>query len=59
MSETKELKPCPFCGSRADVFQTLNGYHCVQCVVCGCGTLNTRNEEIAVKAWNRRVKNND
>lgn len=56
MPEAKELKPCPFCGSRADVFQTLNGYHCVQCVVCGCGTMKCREITNAVKAWNRRVK---
>lgn len=62
-----ELKPCPFCGGRAFVFQSGNGIW-VQCYDCLCGTSvhsphpdmpslpHTVDEcaERAVTEWNRR-----
>lgn len=55
MSEIK-LKPCPFCGGKAESFQDYMGWFVVQCK-CGIGTLHYSTLEAAVKAWNRRTPN--
>lgn len=68
-----ELKPCPFCGGRAQISKhTVNDGQChfqsgvVHCITCGCrtseyiidGYLGVENTiDDAVKAWNRRVDN--
>lgn len=60
-----ELKPCPFCGSKAQSDYILNGnnrrWYSVICVnsKCRCGVFNTEygyfNAEDATEAWNRRA----
>ena len=60
-----ELKPCPFCGGKADVIQTkclTNGcvlyhvYHsALKCPIYEIQTENMPTEEEAIEAWNRRV----
>ena len=53
-ANTPDLKPCPFCGGKAELFNSYDGYHCVQCTVCYCSTLNFRKEQTAINFWNRR-----
>ena len=52
---SEELKPCPFCGCRAEINFYYDCYYSVQCVVCGCGTLNHRSKEKAIYDWERRI----
>lgn len=58
-----ELKPCPFCGGKAETREYYHyglGYeHWVKCTICEVrtpgGIDNTEHSEI--KIWNRRVDN--
>ena len=50
-----DLKPCPFCGGKAELFHSYDGYHCVQCTCCACGTIHMRTEMDVVRMWNRRA----
>lgn len=65
----EELKPCPFCGGKADIWkkQYPNGYidgvwktrttWVADCSVCDCvcsEIFKTKKE--AIEAWNRRVE---
>ena len=51
-----DLKPCPFCGGRADWWETESDTHRFQivCVECFCGTDECVSEEVALKRWNTR-----
>ena len=60
--ETK-LKPCPFCGSEAEIesfttkvalFKKVTG-KCITCKSCKCRTELMLDEEEAIETWNRRV----
>ncbi len=66
-----ELKPCPFCGGKAELDYTAGGRPCilfakVKCITCGNGTKIFPTEdkygnpiegtEYAEKSWNRRLK---
>ena len=53
MSEIK-LKPCPFCGGKADLYLDGRGLYVVQCDYCGNRTICCQTKEGAVGAWNRR-----
>ena len=51
--ENKELKPCPFCGGKAEDLV----YDCefwINCMKCHNGTSPYDSQEEAVKAWNTR-----
>ena len=53
-----ELKPCPFCGSKAEIYKySGKDYHTVWvgCSKCQVGTPRVRVEK-AIEIWNRRVK---
>lgn len=52
-----KLKPCPFCGSKADKYHDYVGYCVVQCRCCGIGTLHKRDESEVINDWNRRTNN--
>ena len=54
-----DLKPCPFCGGKAELFHSYDGYCCVQCTVCYCSTLNFRKEQTSINFWNRRAGEED
>ena len=58
MSEEK-LKPCPFCGGEASVYETGYMYSAPQyyicCDECGSGIAVFNTEQDAIEAWNRRV----
>lgn len=49
-----ELKPCPFCGSE-DVRLSFWGQHRCWCANCLAKTADTIRQVDAIKAWNRRV----
>jgi Lar family restriction alleviation protein len=53
-----ELKPCPFCGGRAEFNKTFvegstKGW--VQCTHCGVHFITKESDEV-IAAWNMRVK---
>ena len=57
-----ELKPCPFCGGKAEIRKYhhygLGDEYWVVCTSCGVHTPGgiDNKEHIEVKIWNRRVK---
>ena len=54
-----KLKPCPFCGGKAEILSGFNGKYTVQCGSGGCmaNIAWCTNKDSAIKAWNRRVNN--
>lgn len=61
MSEIK-LKPCPFCGGKAEIFRWQahinDEYHSdLVCTNCGAGFHDVSSEKSAFKAWNKRFAN--
>ena len=54
------IKPCPFCGSLAEMCETSLGFYC-RCSVSECGTMQTECDERpeALEAWNRRRSSRD
>ncbi|MGX8711641.1 MAG: Lar family restriction alleviation protein [bacterium] len=61
VNKTDELKPCPFCGYKAEIRRTAltsqsRPKFFVACGVCGVETPRiARTKEEAVTAWNRRT----
>lgn len=58
-SEEVQLKPCPFCGGKAQIM-SMGLPHWIYCEDCGArvhgGIIGERESVLAsVKAWNRRV----
>ena len=51
----RELKPCPFCGGKAVIADTIDfdAYY-VRCRDCLARTIDSGRMMAAVKAWNRR-----
>lgn len=54
----EELKPCPFCGSGAQLNDCLGDYW-VTCNLCNASANMYSGEENAIKAWNTRNEAND
>lgn len=60
-----ELKPCPFCGGEAKIYEykdvefLVHNADCntVQCKTCGCGTSYEPTAERAIETWNVRIEN--
>ena len=51
------LKPCPFCGSNADIYtayERYDSYH-VKCDRCHARTGWYKSDKAAVLAWNERT----
>lgn len=53
------LKPCPFCGEKAKIYETNVGMDClcwwnVECTVCEAAMEGFGSERIAIRAWNTR-----
>lgn len=61
-SKRKKLKPCPFCGGEAAETESLTGgLYFVVCSDNDCAAIGAYrySEEEAIKAWNRRVREED
>lgn len=59
MSKTV-LKPCPFCGGKAEAFESVaygRTERYIQCINCEIRTqaVPFRQKGVATRAWNRRV----
>jgi len=52
-----ELKPCPFCGSKAEIYQDYEGSWTIECTVCFARSWPRKDKEQAIEAWNRRATN--
>jgi Lar family restriction alleviation protein len=50
----KELKPCPFCGGKAEVAEHKFGFNTVYCESCGARTTAWYLPD-AIETWNRRA----
>ncbi|MEA4884284.1 MAG: Lar family restriction alleviation protein [Clostridia bacterium] len=57
-----ELKPCPFCGGKAQYLSARTEersgvmLHTVCCTVCGASTRTCSNRQLACAVWSRRVQ---
>ena len=51
----EELKPCPFCGGRAELIDTTDGEFYVECRKCGISTRAYVRPETSKRRWDRRV----
>ena len=56
VTEIKPLRPCPFCGGKAKVYQAGFNVWRVMCDELNCGALLSewKTPEEAIEAWNRR-----
>jgi Lar family restriction alleviation protein len=50
------IKPCPFCGKRAEIVYTMTNQYKVKCSSCKARTAVTTTKEQAIYAWNRRIE---
>lgn len=50
-----ELKPCPFCGGKAEFRSGSSTTPYIRCKECGGRTKSSRNSANLVAAWNRRA----
>lgn len=53
----KELKPCPFCGGKANVEQFTTKLFAVVCEKCEAETDSYFHKQEAINAWNTRAEN--
>lgn len=55
----KELKPCPFCGGKAEIGSEHNDRGAIYCIDCGAkiefGGCGVELKLKAIEAWNRRA----
>lgn len=52
-----ELKPCPFCGGKADIGEQYDGLYFVICTACLSSSPSSKSKELVERHWNRRVTN--
>ena len=54
-----ELKPCPFCGGKAEIVETYDEVYPYQacCIDCFCQTIMIKSLDEAKRIWNRRADN--
>lgn len=56
--DKNELKPCPFCGGKAELYasKVADGLRWVTCTECYASGEPCDDTESAIRAWNRRAK---
>ena len=65
---TDKLKPCPFCGGKAEIHNCMefendtlaliySGKSGVHCSECHCATIPYGSKDEAIEVWNRRADN--
>ena len=54
-----KLKPCPFCGSTAGLYESYDGRYVEQCNYCTIGTIHMKNKQDAIELWNHRTEVTD
>lgn len=54
MTKQTELKPCPFCGGKAELFEGYRLSH-VYCINCNAQTDSLKSTKRAVELWNSRL----
>ena len=61
-----ELKPCPFCGGKAEIHEracyfgcAFKMYYAIECCDCLCEIGDLETETDVVIAWNRRESDDD
>ncbi len=52
-----KLKPCPYCGCKAKLYEAYDGAWCAECMVCYARTFHGQTKEEAIQQWNRRANN--
>jgi len=54
---SENLKPCPFCGAKAEILHYENDGYLPECTKC-CGMVEKwfNTPEEAISAWNRRAQ---
>ena len=53
---SKKLKPCPFCGGKAEILNYSEDEWLVHCVICdGMVERWRKTEKEAIEQWNRRA----
>lgn len=58
--KTAELDPCPFCGGKATLTQTIGGSFYVFCTDCGVEQgFSEPTEAEAIEKWNTRSEYNE
>jgi len=55
----EELKPCPFCGGKAELFNYLSNHlskerFWIACIACTADVPSTESKEDILKRWNTR-----
>jgi len=52
-----ELKPCPFCGGKAETTRCWTGHYQVWCTQCAAVQMGSfyDSEAEAIEAWNKRA----
>lgn len=55
----KELKPCPFCGHKAELWEDMAGSWLIQCNGCGISTMHRWSQKMCIEEWNRRVSDGE
>lgn len=53
MNKQPELKPCPFCGGKARMYDYLASYS-IECMDCQA-SIEYKTDVKVIYAWNRRV----
>lgn len=56
MNNNDDLKPCPFCGGKATLWEDLFGVSYVSCSCCCVRTPIEEDKHIVIEDWNRRAK---
>lgn len=49
-----ELKPCPFCGGEAELYQSYCGYYQIECHQCSARSCTAVEKESVISNWNMR-----